>query len=196
MNYTYRIMAVHKVFFATHNQTKLHNMRNMLGPSFDVIGLNIKLPEIQGEIEDIVKHKCKVLYEKYIKLGITEPIIVENIALCINALNGLPGPYIKWFSNKLGNAKLFELIEQYDDHRAQAICTYCFMDKDKQIIIDGVVNGQIVKPLNNNDFGWDSIFKPDGYNQTFAEIDNKEKYKVSPRFIATDKLRNYLVNRR
>lgn len=190
-------MAVHKVYFATGNKNKLEEMANILGPTFDVISLDVDLPELQGEIDDIAKGKCQIAYEKYNKLGINEPIIVEDTALCFNAINGLPGPYIKWFLNKLSNDKLFELIEQYDDHGAQAICTYCFMDNGEPVIINGIVNGQIVKPKDgNNGFGWDPIFKPDGHNQTFAEMDLETKNKVSHRSIATEKLRDYLVNRR
>ena len=190
-------MAVHKVYFATGNKNKLNEMANILGPSFDVIGLNIDLPELQGEIDDIAKGKCLIAHEKYKGLGINKPIIVEDTALCFNALDGLPGPYIKWFLNKMGNEKLVELIEQYDDHGAQAICTYCLMNDDEPLIISGVVNGQIVKPSDGeNGFGWDPIFKPDGYDQTFAEMDYKIKNKVSHRSVATNKLRDYLVNRR
>ncbi len=190
-------MAVYKVYFATGNKNKLNEMANILGPSFDVIGLSVDLPELQGEIKDIVKGKCQIAYEKYKKLGITERIIVEDTALCFNALEGLPGPYIKWFLNKMGNDKLFELINQYDDHSAQAICTYCFMEDEKPVIIQGIVNGQIVKPSQNkNGFGWDPIFKPDGYDQTFAEMDPKTKNETSHRSKATCELRDYLMNRR
>lgn len=190
-------MAVQKVFFATGNKNKLNEMADILGPTFDVIGLNVDLPELQGEMDDIAKGKCKIAYEKYKNLGITEPIIVEDTALCFNALEGLPGPYIKWFLNKMGNDKLFELIKQYDDPGAQAICTYCFMENDEPTIIQGIVNGKIVKPANGqNGFGWDPIFKPDGYDQTFAEMDMKTKNKTSHRSKATNKLREYLMSRK
>jgi inosine triphosphate pyrophosphatase len=197
-------MAVQKVYFATGNKNKLHEMANILGPTFDVIGLNVDLPELQGDTDDIVKGKCKIAFEKYSSLGLKDPIVVEDTSLCFNALNGLPGPYIKWFMNKLGNEKLYELIDRYDDKGAQAVCTYCFIEETNDgdcepKIIKGVVKGKIISPAQadrEHNFGWDPIFVPDGYNQTFAEMDPKEKNKISHRSVATNKLREYLTNRR
>lgn len=65
--------------------------------TFQLIAQDIDLPEYQGEPEEIVKAKCALAAEH-----IKGPVIVEDTSLCFNALGGMPGPYIKWFLQKVG----------------------------------------------------------------------------------------------
>merc|ERR1719210_2052669 len=81
----------------------------------------IDLPELQGEAEEISKEKCRLAVEE-----IKGPTIVEDTCLCYNALNGLPGPYIKWFLEKTGHEGLNNIIKAYDDKSAYAQCIFAF----------------------------------------------------------------------
>ena len=81
------------VTFVTGNAKKLEEVRAILGESLPVslVSQKLDLPELQGEPEEISAKKCE--------LAATEvggPVFVEDTSLCFNALNGLPGPYIKW----------------------------------------------------------------------------------------------------
>lgn len=80
--------------FVTSNAKKLEEVRAILGKNvpFNIIGLKIDLPELQGEPEYVAKEKCRLA-----ALQVNGPVIVEDTSLCFNALNGFPGVYIKVF---------------------------------------------------------------------------------------------------
>lgn len=126
------------------------------------------------------------------------PVIVEDTCLAFNALKGLPGPYIKWFLEKLGPAGLHKLLAGHEDKSAQAICTFAFSrnENSEVILFQGVTEGIIVEPRGSLDFGWDPIFQPDGYEETYGELPKETKNKISHRSKALDKLRNYFINER
>eukprot|EP00256_Glycine_max_P065282 XP_025979877.1 inosine triphosphate pyrophosphatase isoform X2 [Glycine max] len=111
------------------------------------------------------------------------PVLVEDTCLCFNALKGLPGPYIKWFLQKLGHEGLNNLLMAYDDKSAYALCVFSFAagSNSEPITFSGKTPGKIVPPRGPNDFGWDPIFEPDGYDQTYAQMPKEEKNKISHR---------------
>lgn len=112
--------------------------------------------ELQGEVDEICKIKC-LEAAKHVK----GPVIVEDTCLSFNALNGLPGPYIKWFLEKLGPEGLHKLLAGFEDKTAQAICTFAFAhgENSEVILFQGVTHGTIVFPRGPTDFGWDPIFQ-------------------------------------
>lgn len=123
-------------------------------------------------------------------------MIVEDTCLAFNALKGLPGPYIKWFLDKLGPEGLHKLLAGFEDKSAQAICTFAFTrDANSEVILfQGITNGAIVAPRGSRDFGWDPIFQPDGFDETYGELSKETKNSISHRSRALDKLRDYFVN--
>merc|ERR1712224_438892 len=101
----------------------------------------IDLPELQGEPDEISREKCKLA-----AVQIQGPTIVEDTCLCFNALKGLPGPYIKWFLDKLGHEGLNNMLAAYDDKTAYALCTFSFSASadSEPIVFDGRTEGEIV----------------------------------------------------
>ncbi|XP_055375718.1 inosine triphosphate pyrophosphatase [Condylostylus longicornis] len=176
--------------FVTGNAKKLQELIAILGPDFPrkLESRKIDLPELQGEIDEICKKKCKEAVQK-----VKGPVLVEDTCLCFNSLKGLPGPYIKWFLERLGPEGLFKMLEGWDDKSAQAVCTiaYCESENDDVILFQGRTNGEIVYPRGPRDFGWDPCFQPEGYEQTYAEMSKEEKNKISHRFRALDKLKEH-----
>lgn len=81
------------------------------------------MPELQGEVDDIVKEKCRLAVQET-----KMPTLVEDTSLGFNAMNGLPGPYIKWFLEKLGHQGLNKMLDGFSDRRAQAICTFAYTE--------------------------------------------------------------------
>ena len=73
------------------------------------------------------------------------PVIVEDTSLAFNGLNGLPGPYIKWFLEKLHPEGLFKLLAGFEDKSAQAVCTFAFArdEKSEVILFQGITKGTI-----------------------------------------------------
>ncbi|XP_023310143.1 inosine triphosphate pyrophosphatase-like [Anoplophora glabripennis] len=184
------------ITFVTGNPKKLEEVIQILGADFpkQLISKELDLPELQGEIDEITILKAKEAYRH-----VQGPVIIEDTALCFNALKGLPGPYIKWFFDKLGPEGLPTLLAGFDDKSAQAVCTFAYHpggENDEVILFQGNTDGRIVNPRGPRNFGWDPCFEPAGYDVTYAQMPNAEKNKISHRYKALDLLRNYFLQRR
>jgi len=157
------------IYFLTGNKGKLAEAQAILG---EVEGYDINLPEIQEiDAHKIIKQKLLEAF-KY-KKG---EFIVEDTSLYLDALNGLPGPLIKWFLETIGNKGLFEIASKLGNNKAQARTIIGYANnKDDIEFFEGVVEGEIVEPKGDKGFGWDPIFLPSGHSKTFAEMDQNEK---------------------
>ncbi|XP_047506862.1 inosine triphosphate pyrophosphatase [Pieris napi] len=186
-------MSQKALTFVTGNIKKLEEVRAILGNSFplEVTSHKLDLPELQGEIEEISIKKCQEAAHR-----INCPVFIEDTSLCFNALKGLPGPYIKWFLDKLHPEGLHQLLAGWEDKSAEAVCTFAYSPgkpNDEVLVFQGRTSGKIVSPRGTRDFGWDCVFQPDGYDKTYAELPKEEKNKISHRYKALDKLRAYFV---
>ncbi|RXH78486.1 hypothetical protein DVH24_002004 [Malus domestica] len=155
------------VTFVTGNAKKLEEVRAILGTSIPFNSLKLDLPELQGEPEDISKEKARLA-----AIQVNGPVLVEDTCLCFNALKGLPG--------------LNNLLMAYEDKSAYALCSFSFTTGPsvEPITFLGKTPGRIVPARGPTDFGWDPVFQPDGYEQTYAEMPKEEKNKISHRFRA------------
>ncbi|XP_038045422.1 inosine triphosphate pyrophosphatase-like [Patiria miniata] len=165
--------------FVTGNAKKLEEVIAILGDKFNVTSRSIDLPEFQGEPDDISIAKCKEAV-KHVK----GPVIVEDTCLCFNALGGLPGPYIKWFLTKLGPSGLHRLLTGWEDKSAYALCTFAYSNgnpNDPVQTFIGKTHGTIVSPRGPPSFGWDPCFQPDGFSETYAEMESATKNSISHR---------------
>ena len=108
-------------------------------------------------------------------------------------MKGLPGPYIKDFLEKLGPEGLYQLLQGFSDKTAYAQCifAYCPSPEEEPITFVGRCEGKIVAPRGPGDFGWDPIFQPDGYHQTYAELDKSIKNQISHRAMALIELKEF-----
>ncbi|KAK1267323.1 Inosine triphosphate pyrophosphatase [Acorus gramineus] len=181
-------MLSRPVTFVTGNPKKLEEVRAILGDSIPLQSLKLDLPELQGEPEEISKDKARMAAKE-----VNGPVLVEDTCLCFNALNGLPGPYIKWFLQKTGHEGLNNILKAYEDKSAYALCVFSLAlgTTVEPISFVGKTLGKIVPARGPPDFGWDPIFQPDGYEQTYAEMPKEEKNKISHRFKALDKVKAY-----
>lgn len=179
------------ITFVTGNKKKLEEFKAIVGEEIPVsfVSEKIDLPEFQGEPEDIAKEKCRLAASKVIG-----GVITEDTCLCFNALKGLPGPYIKWFLDKLGHEGLNTLLQGFEDKSAYALCTfaYCGGPDEEPLVFAGRTNGHIVPARGPPDFGWDPIFQPESYSETYAEMDKEVKNSISHRYRALSSLKEYL----
>ncbi|MCJ1341831.1 nucleoside triphosphate pyrophosphohydrolase ham1 [Peltigera leucophlebia] len=187
-------MPVKELNFITANPNKLAEVKDILGDTVVLKSKSIDLPEIQGTIEKIALDKCRRAADitKFIaKVG--GPVLIEDTALCFNALKGLPGPYIKWFLESLGHDGLNKLLFAYEDKSAQAVCTfaYCEGHGHDPIIFEGRALGIIVPARGPPRFGWDAIFEYGG--ETYAEMEPSKKNGLSHRYLALKKLKEWLI---
>ncbi len=177
-----------KLYFVTGNENKLREARELLeGFTIEQIILE-DLPEIQGEPEQIAKEKARVACEKTGKT-----VFVEDTALCFNAWNGLPGPYVKDFVKKVGVETFPKLVSSFEDKTAVALVTIGFCEpKKRPLIFQGRINGRIEGPRGETKFDWDKVFVPEGYNKTLAEMTPEEKNKISHRKLAFENFKKWL----
>lgn len=176
------------LYFLTGNKNKLKEAQGILG---NVKGYEIDLPEIQETDAHIIIEN-KLAEAKKHKNG---EFIIEDTSLYFNAMNGLPGPLIKWFIETIGNEGLWKIISSYDDKTALAKTIIGYSDNEGKLsFFEGVVEGEIVAPRGETNFGWDPIFKPNGYDKTFAEMNQSEKNEISMRRLALENFKKSVAN--
>jgi inosine triphosphate pyrophosphatase len=181
-----------EITFVTGNAKKLEEVRAILGADdlpVRITSQKVDLPELQGEPEEISAEKCRLAAEQ-----VGGPVMVEDTSLCFNALNGLPGPYIKWFLDKTGHVGLNNLLAAYEDKSAYAQCIFAFCSGPGAEVrtFTGRTPGCIVPARGPTDFGWDPIFQPEGYAVTYAEMEKAEKNKISHRYRSLAELQGFL----
>eukprot|EP01064_Diplonema_japonicum_P016027 TRINITY_DN24068_c0_g1_i1.p1 TRINITY_DN24068_c0_g1~~TRINITY_DN24068_c0_g1_i1.p1 ORF type:complete len:217 (+),score=55.73 TRINITY_DN24068_c0_g1_i1:54-653(+) len=173
------------VTFVTGNANKLKEVNAILKGNVEVTSRKVDLPELQGESFDIAKEKAREACRQ-----LKEPVLTEDTGLCFNGLNGLPGPYIKWFLEKLTVEGLPKMLAGFEDKTgyAQCIFTYCEPGQEP-VCFEGRCEGSIVAPRGPRNFGWDPCFLPSCSKLTFAEMDPAEKNKISHRALALEKVK-------
>ncbi len=179
-------MEKKQIIFITGNKGKLEEAQSIIP---QIIGREIELPELQEiDAQKIIEAKLKEAYAHH-----KGEYIVEDTSLYFEALNGLPGPLIKWFLQALGDNGLAGLLENYKNKKAVARTLIGYIsDNGETKYFSGEIKGKIVSPVGDNGFGWDKIFIPENYNKTFGQLPKDEKNKISMRKIALEKLAEYL----
>ena len=173
--------------FITGNAKKAEQLSYYL--SYRVAHQKLDIPEIQSlNVEEVATEKAKAAYAL---LG--TPVLVEDTALTFDALNGLPGPLIKWFLESLGNDGLVALLAQTTNRNAIAETCFAICDENGVQLFAGSRKGTVaLAPRGITDFGWNPIFIPEGCEKTWAEMDREEQSKTSMRRLAIEKLQHYL----
>uniref|UniRef100_A0A6V2ECB8 Multifunctional fusion protein n=1 Tax=Ditylum brightwellii TaxID=49249 RepID=A0A6V2ECB8_9STRA len=186
------------ISFVTGNKNKLAEVKRMLLSSekvpFEIESRDIDLPELQGDPLEVAREKCKLA-----ALEINGPVITEDTSLCFNALNGMPGPYIKWFLEKCGHDGLNDMLTGFEDKSAyaQTVVAFCAGPGKEVQLFDGRTHGRIVRPRGPLNFGWDPIFEPDVGEEvakTYAEMSKDEKDAISHRGRSMAKFKKFLVD--
>ena len=162
--------------FITGNQDKADYLSRQLGIHLE--RRKIDLDEIQEiDPEKLLDHKLRQAF------GIVgAPVLVEDVSLVFTALNGLPGPYIKWFVDYAGLEACCRMLDAFDSRAAVAICTYGYYDGETMQFFQSQAPGTIADhPRGDDGFGWDKIFINEGYDITRAEMDqetNEQTYRA------------------
>jgi len=194
------------ITFVTGNKKKLEEVQRLLSTSssidksssiaFDIDNHKLDLPELQGDPRDIAREKCQTASHR-----LQRAVLTEDTSLCFYGLNGLPGPYIKYFLEDLGHDGLNTLLQGFDNHRAYAKTIVAFSPgPGKEVkLFEGRTEGRIVPARGSKDFGWDPIFEPTdkaqvGARKTYAEMTKDEKNAISHRGRAFCKFREYLTS--
>ena len=190
-----------EITFITSNPMKLSEFnyhmeqetKDMVDPHYEIKTKKIELDEFQGLPNYIAEHKAKLAAQKH-----DGPVLIEDVSLCFNAMNGLPGPYVKDFQTHVGPRGLWKMMEPYEDKTAYALCSFalCLGPWHEPITFVGRMDGTIVQPLcEQGDGTFGEIFIPKGFDRTLNELTRSEKMSISHRGDALRKVHAYLKNK-
>ena len=189
-----------KLVLASNNKHKLEEMRAILGGKVEILSLSDinchdEIPEEQDAIEGNALQKARYIHDKF---GID--CFADDTGLEVECLNGAPGVYSARYAGEHPTfddniAKLLANMEGHENRKARFRTAIALILGEKEYIFEGEVKGQIIKEYRGqNGFGYDPVFLPDGYNQTFAELPAEIKNKISHRGNAAKKLADFLNN--
>ncbi len=180
--------VLQNIKFVTGNPNKVREAGEILGVALEQVILP-ELHEIQThELENIIQDKAQQAYE-----AVKAPVLVEDSGLLFSAWNGLPGALVKWFETTVGCDGLLKMLEPFDDREAFAICYVGYHDGKDIRIARGKVQGRVALQLQGSGgFGWDTLFIPEGYDRTFAEMTVQEKNAISHRRKAFEALKKMI----
>lgn len=190
-----------KLVFATNNAHKLEEIRAILGDKVEILSLNdinchADIPETADTLEGNAELKAAYIYTNY---GLD--CFADDTGLEVEALNGAPGIYSARYAGGEGHnseanmKKLLTEMAGKTNRNAQFRTAICLIEKGNKHLFEGIVKGRIIEAKRGNSgFGYDPVFIPEGYNETFAEMGNTEKNKISHRARAVAALCEYLQN--
>ena len=188
-----------KLVFATNNAHKLEEIAAILGDKVELLSLNdidchTDIPETAETLEGNALLKSSFIYRNY-----QLDCFADDTGLEVEALNGAPGVYSARYAEGEGHdaqtnmRKLLHELEGKENRKAQFRTAISLILDGKEYLFEGVIKGEIIKEKRGDSgFGYDPIFKPEGYEQTFAELGNETKNKISHRALAVQKLCEFL----
>ena len=188
-----------KLVFATNNAHKLEEIKNILGDKVEILSLadidcHADIPETADTLEGNARQKAMYVYTHY---GMD--CFADDTGLEVDALEGAPGVHSARYASEKGHdsqanmEKLLREMEEKNDRKAQFRTIISLIEKGEEKQFEGVVRGEILRERKGNlGFGYDPVFRPEGYDKTFAELGNEIKNKISHRARAVAALCEYL----
>jgi len=189
-----------KLVFATNNLNKLKEVQEMLSSSIELLSLKDincfdEIEETETTLEGNAHLKADYITKKF---GFN--CFADDTGLEVESLGGKPGVYSARFAGEPSNSennmqKLLVDLETKTNRKAQFRTAVSLNINEKKFLFEGICTGEILrKKQGEKGFGYDPIFKPKGFNQSFAKMTSEEKNKISHRGIAVQKLVKFLSN--
>lgn len=189
-----------KLVFATNNLHKLKEVSVILGDKIELLSLNdinchTDIPETSDTLEGNALLKAQFIHTHY---GIN--CFADDTGLEVEALNGKPGVYSARYAGDAHNSKanmlkLIQDMEGKENRRAQFRTVISLILDENTYQFEGIIKGQIIEEKRGlSGFGYDPIFIPEGYHETFAELGDEIKNKISHRAQAVNKLCKFLFS--
>ena len=189
---------MNSIVFATHNRNKLEEIRQMLPPglkvlSLDAIGCTEEIPETEDTLEGNARLKASYVHEHY-----GYDCFADDTGLEVAALAGAPGVFSARFAGPQADSganirKLLRLMEDKSDRKARFRTVIALAVGTDFHLFEGEVEGEILRqPSGTGGFGYDPVFRPGGYEQSFAEMPLEEKNRISHRGTAFRKLDSFI----
>ncbi|MGD0340759.1 MAG: RdgB/HAM1 family non-canonical purine NTP pyrophosphatase [Bacteroidales bacterium] len=189
-----------QLVFATNNDHKLKEIRDILGSSFNLLSLkdlNIveDIPENEPTLEGNALYKARHIY------GILNmDVFADDTGLETDVLNGLPGVHSARFAGENKNSddnidKLLGLMGNSGNRKARFRTVIALILDGREHLFEGISEGTIISERRGSEgFGYDPVFIPAGSNLTYAEMPLDKKNKISHRARAFNKLKEFLYH--
>jgi XTP/dITP diphosphohydrolase len=188
---------MNQLILATHNDHKAQEFQDIL-PQYSVqtladLGHDEEIEETEKYLEGNSLLKAETIFKRY--GGV---VISDDSGLEVDALNGAPGVYSARYAGEPPNdqkntEKLLDKLQCVSNRKAQFRTVITMMNKENIFQFEGIVSGSIAKnPRGEDGFGYDHVFVPVGYQQTFGELAADVKNKISHRANAIEKLLHFL----
>ena len=189
-----------KIVFASNNKNKIHEIQSMLTESIQIVSLeSIGCFEEIPETADTIEGNA-ILKANYISQNYGFDCFADDTGLEVDSLDGQPGVYSARYAGEQRNAddnmnKLLEQLLDKPNRNAQFKTVIALNLKGKQHLFTGIASGEItLEKMGTGGFGYDPIFKPTGFENTFAELSLEVKNEISHRGKATKALLEFLKN--
>jgi XTP/dITP diphosphohydrolase len=187
-----------KLVFATNNNHKIQEIKQLLNNSIELLSLDDiscieEIPETSNSIAGNALQKAQYVYEQY---GYN--CFADDTGLEIESLNGEPGIYSARYAGEHKSAednmeKVLSALKDKKNRSAQFKTVIALIIEGKETLFEGIVKGEITKTKSGSEgFGYDPIFKPNGFDITFSEMKMEEKNKISHRAKAIRQLKDSL----
>lgn len=191
-----------KLVFATNNPNKLAEIRMLVPTSIQILSLSDidcheELPETSDTLEDNATQKAYFIYDNY---GFN--CFADDTGLEIDVLDGRPGVYSARYAGEdcIAENNIQKVLDemQNEDNRDACFRTIISLVIDgKEYQFEGLVDGQIIpEKWGDKGFGYDPIFLPDGFEESFAQMSVQQKNEISHRGLAVKQLIDFLKKRR
>ena len=195
-----------KIVFATNNQHKLQEIREILGDQFEIlslanIGCHEDIPETGNTLEANAHQKAEYVFDHY-----HIDCFADDTGLAVDALGGAPGVHSARYAegtdhnSEANMAKLLRELGDNDNRKARFRTVISLIQMEggnpvcsREYQFEGVVEGRIDREKHGSEgFGYDPVFIPEGYDKSFAELGEEIKNQISHRARAVKKLAEWL----
>ena len=192
---------MNRLIFATNNSHKLQEVSSMLSGLFDITGLS--QTDFSGDIPETAEtlQGNALMKAKYIYNILGEDCFADDTGLEVEALGGEPGVYSARYAGTPVNSqknidKLLKKLKNIDNRNASFRTVLALILDGQTHFFDGTVKGTITTEQHGDKgFGYDSVFVPEGYDRTFAQMTDDEKNSISHRSRAVAKLVDFLKSK-
>lgn len=191
-----------KLIFATNNAHKLKEVREIVGESIQIVSLRER--KIEGEIPETAQtlEGNALLKARHIYALTGEDCFADDTGLEVDALHGEPGVRSARYASddghddKANKRLLLKNMSGIGNRAAQFRCAIALILNGEEYLFEGIVRGHIANmEIGDGGFGYDALFIPDGFNESFAQMSEEEKNSVSHRGRAVEKLAAFLSNK-
>jgi XTP/dITP diphosphohydrolase len=182
-----------EIRFLTRNPGKFRELHALINAKkYTLIKDETEVNELQTQdISMLIRNKILIAFEK-----IRRPLIVDHTGLSFDLLNGFPAGLTSVFYDSLQPVGIANLIGKSMNRQVTATTLIAYCDGRQIQLFEGRLRGVVASnPRGSEGFQWDTIFIPDGYKKTFAELGNKKKNEISMRRLAFDKFAAFLESR-